>query len=59
MEITRFVAIQTSLKAPIQVDQAWLKLIDFARNHPYCKMELSFRDGSPHLAEVIKDSIKF
>ncbi len=44
---------------PRVIGEAWSRLINFAQKNPYCKMELTIRDGVPYIAEVIKESIKF
>lgn len=38
---------------------AWQKLIEYIESHPYVVMKIEFKDGAPHLAEEVKESIKF
>ena len=57
--ITKVIAIQHNLVPPITVDPSWLKLIAYVSAHPFSTLTITFRDGNPHLAEEIKESIKF
>lgn len=38
---------------------AWQKLQEYIDEHPYTVMTIEFKDGAPHLAEEVKESIKF
>lgn len=43
----------------LEVDNAWINLIEYVKKTPYCKMEIVFRDGKPVEAQDVKESIKF
>lgn len=38
---------------------AWRKLVKYIEDHPFTTMKIEFRDGTPYLAEEVKESIKF
>jgi hypothetical protein len=53
------VAVKTSLDKVIQVDQSWINLLEYVKQHPYCEMTLQFRDGKPVSATKMLESVKF
>jgi len=40
-------------------DSHWLRLIAFAQTHPFCRIEIEFKEGKPYGATIVLESIKF
>lgn len=43
----------------VQVDESWLRLISFVQTHPFCTLEVVFKDGKPNVAARIIETHKF
>lgn len=53
------VAVKTVQNTIAQVDQSWLNLLEYVKQHPYCHLDIDFRDGKPVSAIKPLESIKF